>query len=301
MQVQQGMQFRRALNGAELGPRADREAGVDGRGVQGADGVVKVPAEVFVGGRALPIGIRAKSAQMRQSRALWSLARVLRAIAPRMPLRQSMVRRARRQTSISLKLWREVSWANAMPRNWSRHLHDWTWRLPLQRSAHAGKRRSGGNSISCTKTRRPECMIPLTSANPWIRTSCHRASRVAIGAGRFPPYRYETKKLVSPRPDIVETPVPGISSAAVQLSWAHTPANKPNPRGRGFERSRISALGSGGSSTTIAAQAATRSRPRFRDTGPTGRRNAKEGAIAEAPARRYGRCLIDIDPGPGFA
>ena len=48
-QVQQRMQFDPGLGGAEAGPGEDGEAEIDGRGIQGIDGVVQVQTEVFVG------------------------------------------------------------------------------------------------------------------------------------------------------------------------------------------------------------------------------------------------------------
>ena len=56
VQVEQGMQFDCPLGTAEARPGEDREAQVDGRGIQGIDGRVQVDSQVLVGVQAARFG-----------------------------------------------------------------------------------------------------------------------------------------------------------------------------------------------------------------------------------------------------
>ena len=43
------MQFDRAFGGAEVGPGEDREAQVDGGGIEGVDGIIEFRSQVLIG------------------------------------------------------------------------------------------------------------------------------------------------------------------------------------------------------------------------------------------------------------
>ena len=128
LQVQQGMEFDGGFGLSEMRPGEDGQAQVDGGGVQGIDGVIEFDSQVVLGIQgsgeadegvgevgiqapvALPVGVGQgiaghAAAQAQVVELSWC---------------------ARRQTSISRRLSRWVSWAKARQRNWSRQVKDLT-------------------------------------------------------------------------------------------------------------------------------------------------------------------------------
>ena len=154
------MQLDSCFGGAKLGPREQRQAQVDGGGIQGVDGFGEIDGKRVLGIQAP----RAADKHLREIAIDPPVARLVgirQGAAPHVAAKTDVIQFVgceRRQASMSRRLSRYVNCAKAIDRNWSRQLKVRTLKSPRYFATRRRKVCHGANSMSCENTVLPMCI-----------------------------------------------------------------------------------------------------------------------------------------------